>query len=135
MVLEWGSSSHEPYAKSGTYGITDSSLAARTGKAGMRWKFSVGMRKLEVSGFRDGRRGDNQQEAGMAVTGGRNKTAKAKSAPKKSGKSIKIPSQEAGWKDIMLSVLWHQVGRDHLKAFSNLNSSMILQNSITQSIA
>lgn len=69
-MLEWGSSSHEPYAKSGTYGITDSSLAARTGKAGMRWKFPVGMRKLEVSGFRDGRRGDNQQEAGMAVTGG-----------------------------------------------------------------
>lgn len=123
-MLEWGSSSHEPYAKSGTYGITDSSLAARTGKAGMRWKFPVGMRKLEVSGFRDGRRGDNQQEAGMAVTGGgggRNRTAKAKSTPKKSGRSVKIPGQEVGWKDTTRGVLRHQVGRDRLKAFSNLN--------------
>lgn len=59
----------------------------------MRWKFSVGMRKLEVSGIRDGRRGDNQQEAGMVVTEeGRNRTAKAKSSPKKSGKSVKNPA-------------------------------------------
>lgn len=75
----------------------------------------------------------------MAVTGGwgegRNRTAKAKSTPKKSGKSIKIPGQEVGWKDTTRGVLRHQVGRDRLKAFSNLNSSMILQNSTTQSIS
>lgn len=102
----------------------------------MRWKFSVGMRKPEVSGFRDGRRGDNQQEAGMVVTGGgRNRTAKAESTPKISGKSVKIPGQEVGWEDTRLGVLQRQVGRDHLKAFSNLNNSRILQNSATQSIS
>lgn len=70
----------------------------------MRWKFSVGMRKLEVSGIRDGRRGDNQQEAGMVVTeSGRNRTAKAKSSPKKSGKCQKSRpggrlGTASGWK-------------------------------------
>lgn len=93
MVLEWGSSSHEPYAKSGAYGITDSSPAARIGKAGMRWKFSVGMRKAEVSGFRDGRRGDNQQEAGMAVTGGETGQQKPNQPPKNLGKASKFQAR------------------------------------------
>lgn len=94
-MLEWGSSSHEPYAKSGTYGITDPSLAARPREAGMRWKFSVGMRKPEVSGFRDGRRGDNQQEAGMVVTGGRGKQdSKSQINPQKNlGKASKFQAR------------------------------------------
>lgn len=93
-MLEWGSSSHEPYAKSGTYGITDSSLATRTGEAGMRWKFSVGMRKLEVSGFRDGRRADNQQEAGMAMTGwGETGQQKPNQPPKNLGKASKFQAR------------------------------------------
>lgn len=125
-MLEWGSSSHEPYAKSGTYGITDPSLAARTGKAGMRWKVPVGMRKLEVSGFRDGRRGDNQQEAGMAMTGREKQDSKSQINPQKIWEKHQDSRRGGRLEDTALGVLQHQVGRDHLKAFSNLYNSMIL---------
>lgn len=65
----------------------------------MRWKFSSGNEeKLEVSGFRDGRRGgDNQQEAGMVVIGreetGQQSQIKPLPTPKKKnlGKRGKIP--------------------------------------------
>lgn len=60
----------------------------------MRWKFSVGMRKPEVSGFRDGRRGDNQQEAGMVMTEwGETGQQKSNQPPKNLGKASKFQAR------------------------------------------
>lgn len=75
----------------------------------MRWKFSSGNEeKLEVSGFRDGRRGgDNQQEAGMVVIGreetGQQSQIKPLPTPKKkSGKKRQNSRMEVGWENTML---------------------------------